>query len=343
MNRTGRGKTCRTPPWPRMALAACLATAALTGTPASSGEHGPESDKIRPDHWRWWHVVWFHKDGTPRFHYGLFHLSRQHQDRLPVAPPLSRPEFGYYQPCWRQIEACPRCVTIETMPVSFDAAPDLPVPPAPGVAPPALPPEAPPTLEPVPAAPIVPMPPAPKAPTAPVRSAENRPSSDLSRLRPLVPSPPVAAPAVPAPPQASLQRDAIKQRGHSPPKLRAASQSVFTSQAVVSPRYRSQLEQARSEVATMGESTIVTASAEIPPAPLEPAPGAKPTVQASRTRHFSPQWTVPELNSFEPEGPAIIRQVSATVEVPSAPTVPAPKAPVASQSLFAPRQYSTNR
>jgi hypothetical protein len=78
---------------------------------------GGENSDQRPSNWRWWHGLWFHKNGAPRFAAGPYYDTREHQTRLPVCPPLTEPNFGYYQPCWRQLHVYPRCVTCETMPV----------------------------------------------------------------------------------------------------------------------------------------------------------------------------------------------------------------------------------
>jgi len=114
-----------------------------------------------PGNWRWWHIIWFQKDGNPRYASGSGNLSRNHQPRLMVRPPLCAPEYGYFQPCWRQLPVAPRCFTCETVPASFAvptesgwpaAMPPSPSSPA-GTAPPPSPALPAPEIPPVPAAP----------------------------------------------------------------------------------------------------------------------------------------------------------------------------------------------
>jgi hypothetical protein len=97
-----------------------------------------------PVNWKWWHILYFRKDGNPRYPSGAGSLSRQHEKRLMTQPPLCPPEYGYYQPCWRQLPVAPRCLTCETVPANY-AVPAYPdwheaVPPAPTA--PAIPPAA---------------------------------------------------------------------------------------------------------------------------------------------------------------------------------------------------------
>lgn len=109
----------------------------------------------RPAGWQWWHGLWFHRDGTPRYAEGLAYDTTHHQHRLPVCPPLSEPIYGYHPPCWRQLAVIPRCVSNETMPQGVQQ-------PAWGRRTPTTsenPPSVPPRLNPEVPAPTVPLPP----------------------------------------------------------------------------------------------------------------------------------------------------------------------------------------
>jgi hypothetical protein len=60
--------------------------------------------------WRPKHLFWKHDYfGVQRYGSGCKHLTRSHEWRLSVCPPLFPPEFGYTQPCWRQIAVERRC------------------------------------------------------------------------------------------------------------------------------------------------------------------------------------------------------------------------------------------
>jgi hypothetical protein len=122
------------------------------------GSVGYASDEVHdhvlpPGNWRWWHILWFQKDGNPRYGGGLAGMSRQHAPRLMPRPPLCQPEYGYYQPCWRQLPVTPRCYTCEVIPEDYAVPGGEPV----------LPPMVPPVPTPaVPAPGIVPPPPRPE-------------------------------------------------------------------------------------------------------------------------------------------------------------------------------------
>lgn len=128
-----------------------LVAGLMFNVPLSIGEaqDGFHDHAAKPDNWRWWHIVWFQKDGNPRYGGGLGGMSRQHAPRLMTRPPLCPPEYGYFQPCWRQLPVTPRCFTCETVPANF-AVPceqnvfDLvPPPPSPAVPVPQVVPEIP--------------------------------------------------------------------------------------------------------------------------------------------------------------------------------------------------------
>ncbi len=66
--------------------------------------------------WPWWHSIYFHANGSPRYASGFALSTRNTQKRLPVNPPICGPSFGYFQPCWRQMATVRRCVTCEIFP-----------------------------------------------------------------------------------------------------------------------------------------------------------------------------------------------------------------------------------
>ncbi|HUQ72375.1 MAG TPA: hypothetical protein VM165_22805 [Planctomycetaceae bacterium] len=98
-----------------------LAAGLAFGLQVSAGhaEDGFHDHAMKPANWHWWHAIWFQKDGTPRYGGGLGGMSRQHAPRLMPRPPLCQPEYGYYQPCWRQLPVTPRCYTCETVPANY--------------------------------------------------------------------------------------------------------------------------------------------------------------------------------------------------------------------------------
>jgi hypothetical protein len=233
---------------PKLALAALLMGAVAPDNLGHAGElESAQSEWFKPANWRWWHLLWFHKDGAPRLHYGALKHSREHQHRLPVLPPLSQPEFGYYQPCWRQIDVCPRCVTIETIPVLFDFDAPTAMPPIPSL-PPAAPPMTtePPLMEPPPPAPESPGP-APKAPVRkapPIRaaSAATTPLLRIAAVPPPIESPalsiaPQAANAVSQTPLAPRHRSQLGQpvQGAEPPRAPVITQASVAEETPSSP------------------------------------------------------------------------------------------------------------
>ncbi len=70
----------------------------------------PSSNSI----WRPWRVLWNHKTGADRYRSGCPICRRNHQCPLPVSTPVCEPNFGYHQPCWRQIPVDRRCETFES-------------------------------------------------------------------------------------------------------------------------------------------------------------------------------------------------------------------------------------
>src|SRR5581483_5636626 len=105
-----------------------------------------EVEEYQPENWCWWHCFYFHRDGRPRFNNGLFYKTKDHRCRLPPYPPIYEPGFGYNQPCWRQMQVLPRCVTCEIIPQSpprQDAELPPPVLPAPQTVPTTPPPPVP--------------------------------------------------------------------------------------------------------------------------------------------------------------------------------------------------------
>lgn len=91
----------------------------------------------------WWQGMWYHADGTPRYRRGFASSTRHFQNRIPVFPPVCGPNYGYNQPCWRQLPVDRRCVTCETIP-------GMRVSPTPGPVPPALAPSSIPDIPPTP-------------------------------------------------------------------------------------------------------------------------------------------------------------------------------------------------
>jgi hypothetical protein len=126
------------------ASALLLGMASLTLGTADAAE--PVVRGQTPDS-HWWSKFYFHSDGAPRWYHGMFHNTRDHKYRVPVCPPLYGGAHGYYQPCWRQLDVFPRCVTCEYLPqqqVDYTAPPYQVPPPAaplPGETPPTAPPQ----------------------------------------------------------------------------------------------------------------------------------------------------------------------------------------------------------
>ncbi len=128
---------------PGLWLAGLLIMGLASGTVGSSsraGELGSQAAAMNDGNWKWWHSIFYRKDGHPRYPSGAGSLSRQHQKRLVPHPPYCPPEYGYHQPCWRQLPVTPRCVTCETVQSDYAVPMDAVVPPLPPPAPvPALP------------------------------------------------------------------------------------------------------------------------------------------------------------------------------------------------------------
>jgi hypothetical protein len=127
-----------------------LTAALLTGTvlsqtlsPAIAADYSTGVSKEGATNWQWWHAIWFQKDGNPRYASGAGSLSRNHEKRLMVRPPLCEPEFGYFQPCWRQLPVSQRCFTCESVPQNYALPPyesgPVHMPPAPSGPPPMSP------------------------------------------------------------------------------------------------------------------------------------------------------------------------------------------------------------
>jgi hypothetical protein len=91
----------------------------------------------------WWQGLWYRANGTPRYGKGFTSATRHYQNRIPVFPPVCAPNFGYNQPCWRQLPVDRRCVTCETIP-------GIRVSPTPSVVPSALAPSTIPDIPPTP-------------------------------------------------------------------------------------------------------------------------------------------------------------------------------------------------
>lgn len=112
-------------------------------SPVTAGDYSTGVSKEGATNWQWWHSLWFQKDGNPRYAGGSGNLSRNHQQRLPVRPPLCEPEYGYFQPCWRQLPVNQRCFTCESVPENYalpayETVPS-PMPPGPSALPPTIP------------------------------------------------------------------------------------------------------------------------------------------------------------------------------------------------------------
>jgi hypothetical protein len=167
--------------WPWLAGLVVLAT--IFSLPCADGKaaDGRDYDDVPTyGNWKWWHIIWFHKDGTPRYSRGLEGLTRPAEKRLDIHPPYCPPAYGYNQPCWRQLPVSPRCTTCETVPpdyaVPYEAPPSPPmVPPVPPPSPTVMPPKnrsytdpVPETTPPVLPAPVIPDTPKPGLTEKPV-------------------------------------------------------------------------------------------------------------------------------------------------------------------------------
>ncbi len=59
---------------------------------------------------RWWQW-WAPKAEVDNYRTKFPHCTRNGECPLPVCPPLHEPNFGYYTPCWRQLQIPQRCPT----------------------------------------------------------------------------------------------------------------------------------------------------------------------------------------------------------------------------------------
>ena len=86
-------------------------------TRAQDHYYGSSTTSIESSlNWPWWHSIYFHANGSPRYASGFALSTRNTQKRLPVNPPVCGPSFGYFHPCWKQMAVVRRCVTCETYP-----------------------------------------------------------------------------------------------------------------------------------------------------------------------------------------------------------------------------------
>jgi hypothetical protein len=98
----------------RLAVALAMLATLAAGRFAGAGQGLPtRANGDETGQWKWWHIVWFHKDGSPRFAHGMTKNTHNHQQRLPVCPPIGDGTFGYHEPCWRQMDVYPRCWSCE--------------------------------------------------------------------------------------------------------------------------------------------------------------------------------------------------------------------------------------
>jgi hypothetical protein len=104
--------------WTFVVFAALIMSTTLVSRTAQCGEayydsstNGVESTAS----WPWWHGWYYRADGSPKYGRGFSSSTRDHNNRIPVNPPIAGPSFGYYQPCWRQIPLVRRCVSCETL------------------------------------------------------------------------------------------------------------------------------------------------------------------------------------------------------------------------------------
>lgn len=105
----------------KLAIVAVLLSIAPTTRPAPAQDHyyGSSTTSLESSmSWPWWHSIYFHANGSPRYASGFALSTRNTQNRLPVNPPICGPSFGYFQPCWKQMAVVRRCVTCETFPAN---------------------------------------------------------------------------------------------------------------------------------------------------------------------------------------------------------------------------------
>ncbi len=102
-------------------IVAALLTVAPTHHMAMAQDHyyGSSTSSLESTFSRpWWHSLYFHANGSPRYESGFALSTRNTQHRLPINPPICGPSYGYYQPCWKQIPVVRRCVACETFPAN---------------------------------------------------------------------------------------------------------------------------------------------------------------------------------------------------------------------------------
>lgn len=103
------------------AIVALLLSVAPTSrlAPAQDHYYGSSTSSLGSSFsWPWWHSMYFHANGSPRYESGFALSTRNTQHRLPINPPICGPSYGYYQPCWKQIPVVRRCVACETFPAN---------------------------------------------------------------------------------------------------------------------------------------------------------------------------------------------------------------------------------
>ncbi len=114
-------KTNRVSGLRKFAIVVMLLSVAPTSRSAPAQDHyyGSSTSSLGQSlSWPWWHSIYFHSNGSPRYESGFALSTRNTQQRLPVNPPIWGPSFGYYQPCWKQIPVVRRCVACETFPAN---------------------------------------------------------------------------------------------------------------------------------------------------------------------------------------------------------------------------------
>jgi hypothetical protein len=124
----------------RMALAlwaVAFTLLSLQALPAGQGlPMRPAEGNCEDCKWKWLYPFWFHKNGWPKYGSALQHHTHSRMERMPICPPLGDAQFGYHEPCWRQIEVFPRCWNCDSQQShqQLPAIPALPPQPAPNSA-----------------------------------------------------------------------------------------------------------------------------------------------------------------------------------------------------------------